>query len=201
MPVPARSLSLKRMLDVILSLAALVIFAPLLVLVAAAVVLDTGGPAFFHQRRVGLHGRIFNIYKFRSMHVMEDGASIVQACRGDTRITRVGRFLRITSLDELPQLLNVLFGHMSLVGPRPHAVAHDEYYADRIVNYRLRHLVKPGITGWAQVNGARGGTPRLSDMQARIDFDVQYVTRESLWMDLRILARTPWEVLRRRNTV
>jgi lipopolysaccharide/colanic/teichoic acid biosynthesis glycosyltransferase len=135
------------------------------------------------------------------MHVMEDGASIVQACRGDARITRVGRFLRITSLDELPQLLNVLFGHMSLVGPRPHAVAHDEYYAERIANYRVRHLVKPGITGWAQVNGARGSTPRLCDMQARIDFDVQYVTRESLWLDLRILARTPWEVLRRRNTV
>lgn len=201
MPMPARSLSLKRVLDVILSLAALVVFAPILVIIAAAVVLDTGGPAFFRQRRVGLHGRIFNIYKFRSMHVMEDGASIVQACRGDARITRVGRFLRITSLDELPQLVNVLFGHMSLVGPRPHAVAHDEYYAERIVNYRLRHLVKPGITGWAQVNGARGGTPRLCDMQARIDFDVQYVTRESLWMDIRILARTPWEVLRRRNTV
>jgi len=199
--VPARSLSLKRVLDVVLSLAALVIFAPLLVLIAVAIVLDTGSPAFFHQRRVGLHGRIFNIYKFRSMHVMEDGASIVQACRGDARITRVGRFLRITSLDELPQLLNVLFGHMSLVGPRPHAVAHDEYYAERIANYRVRHLVKPGITGWAQVNGARGSTPRLCDMQARIDFDVQYVTRESLWLDLRILARTPWEVLRRRNTV
>ena len=200
-PAATRSLALKRALDVILSLTALVIFLPLLALIAAAVWLDSGGPAFFRQRRVGQHGKIFNIYKFRTMHVMEDGARIVQACRGDTRITRVGRFLRVTSLDELPQLLNVLFGEMSLVGPRPHAVAHDEYYAERIANYRVRHLVKPGITGWAQVNGARGGTPRLRDMQNRIDFDVQYVQRESLWLDLRILARTPWEVARRRNTV
>ena len=135
------------------------------------------------------------------MHVLEDGAQIVQAHRGDARITRIGRILRITSLDELPQLFNVLSGEMSLVGPRPHAVAHDEYYAERVQNYRLRQLVKPGITGWAQVNGARGATPELSDMQARIDFDIQYVERKSLWLDLKILARTPLEILISRNTV
>jgi putative colanic acid biosysnthesis UDP-glucose lipid carrier transferase len=197
----AKRISVKRLLDVILSLAAFFIFLPVLAIILAAVVLDSRGPAFFRQRRVGRHGKVFDIYKFRSMHVLEDGDQVVQACAGDARITRVGKFLRITSLDELPQLLNVLAGDMSLVGPRPHAVAHDEYYSARIANYRLRHLVKPGITGWAQVNGARGGTPRLSDMQTRIDLDVHYVERESLWLDLRILARTPFEVARRRNAV
>jgi putative colanic acid biosysnthesis UDP-glucose lipid carrier transferase len=202
-PAPAvtRRVSVKRVLDVVLSLAAFFVFLPVLAIILVAVVLDSRGPAFFRQRRVGQYGKVFNIYKFRSMHVLEDGAQVVQACEGDARITRVGKFLRITSLDELPQLLNVLAGDMSLVGPRPHAVAHDEYYSARIANYRLRHMVKPGITGWAQVNGARGGTPRLCDMQARIDLDVHYIERESLWLDLQILARTPFEVARRRNAV
>ncbi len=169
--------------------------------VALAVALDSGEPVFFRQRRVGQHGKIFNIYKFRTMHVLEDGAQMAQAVRGDVRITRVGHFLRVTSLDELPQLLNVLKGDMSLVGPRPHAVTHDEYYSALIKNYHLRRAVKPGITGWAQVNGARGATPKLSDMQARVDFDLQYVARENAWLYLKILARTPWAVLRRRNAV
>jgi putative colanic acid biosysnthesis UDP-glucose lipid carrier transferase len=200
--VPARDgISVKRILDVTLALAALLLLLPLHAVIAAAVVFDSQGPAIFHQRRIGQHGKIFNIYKFRTMHVLEDGAEIVQAYRGDTRITRIGKILRITSLDELPQLFNVLSGEMSLVGPRPHAVAHDEYYAERVQNYRLRHLVKPGITGWAQVNGARGATPEISDMQARIDFDVQYVERRSFWLDLKILARTPLEILISRNTV
>jgi putative colanic acid biosynthesis UDP-glucose lipid carrier transferase len=194
-------MSAKRMLDVMLALAAILVCLPLFALIALAIVLDSRGPALFHQRRVGQYGKVFNIYKFRSMHVLEDGAQVVQACQGDTRITRIGQILRVTSLDELPQLLNVLSGEMSLVGPRPHAVAHDGYYADRVTNYRLRHLVKPGITGWAQVNGARGATPELRDMQARIDLDIQYVERESLWLDLRILVRTPLEVLRHRNAV
>ena len=119
----------------------------------------------------------------------------------DPRVTPLGAWLRRTSLDELPQLINVLAGDMSLVGPRPHAAAHDEYYAERIANYHLRHLVKPGITGWAQVNGARGSTPRLCDMQARIDLDLYYVEQECLWLDLKILGRTPVEVARRRNAV
>jgi putative colanic acid biosysnthesis UDP-glucose lipid carrier transferase len=191
----------KRVLDVVLSLAAIFLLLPVFAFIAVAVRLDSKGPVLFHQRRTGQHGKVFAIYKFRSMHVLEDGAEIPQAHQGDARITRIGKFLRITSLDELPQLFNVLKGEMSLVGPRPHAVAHDEYYAARVLNYRLRHLVKPGITGWAQVNGARGATPQISDMQTRVDFDIQYVERESLWLDLQILARTPFEVLRHRNAV
>jgi lipopolysaccharide/colanic/teichoic acid biosynthesis glycosyltransferase len=125
----------------------------------------------------------------------------VQALKGDIRITRVGRFLRASSLDELPQLFNVLSGDMSLVGPRPHAIAHDEFYSARIANYRVRHQVKPGMTGWAQVHGARGATSELADMQRRIDLDAWYVAHESIWIDLLVLARTPLEVLRRRNAV
>jgi putative colanic acid biosysnthesis UDP-glucose lipid carrier transferase len=197
----ARSLSAKRVLDVALSLAAILIFLPLLGLIVLAIKLDSRGPALFRQHRTGRHGKIFEIYKFRSMTVLEDGADVVQARVGDVRITRVGRILRILSLDELPQLFNVLSGEMSLVGPRPHAVTHDEYYSERITHYRLRQLVKPGITGWAQINGARGATPRLCDMQARIDLDITYVERESFRFDLQILARTPLVVLRRRNAV
>jgi len=199
---PARpAFSIKRVLDVVLSLAALVLLLSVFAVIALVVVWDSGEPVFFRQRRIGLHGKVFNIYKFRTMHVLEDGAQIVQAVRGDVRITRVGHFLRVTSLDELPQLWNVLKGEMSLVGPRPHAVSHDEYYSALIQNYHLRYAVRPGITGWAQINGARGATPQLSDMQTRIDFDIQYVERESLWLYLRILLRTPLVVLGRRNAV
>jgi putative colanic acid biosynthesis UDP-glucose lipid carrier transferase len=194
-------ISVKRVLDVILSLAAMLLLLLVFAAIAIVVVWDSGEPVFFRQRRIGQYGKVFNIYKFRTMHVLEDGAQVVQAVRGDTRITRVGHFLRITSLDELPQLWNVLKGEMSLVGPRPHAVSHDEYYSALIENYHLRYAVKPGITGWAQINGARGATPQLSDMQARIDFDIQYVERESLWLYLRILARTPLVVLHRKNAV
>ncbi|HEY4275958.1 MAG TPA: exopolysaccharide biosynthesis polyprenyl glycosylphosphotransferase [Rhizomicrobium sp.] len=197
----ASGASVKRLLDLVLALLALGTLLPLLAVIAAAVKLDSSGPIFFHQRRAGRHGKIFHIIKFRSMSVLEDGAQIVQAKTGDTRVTRIGRFLRRSSLDELPQLLNVIAGEMSLVGPRPHALAHDEYYGSRIANYRRRQAVRPGITGWAQVNGARGATPKLSDMQARIDFDIAYVERDSLWLDILILLRTPFEVLRRRNAV
>ncbi len=193
--------SAKRALDLFLSLTAILMCLPLLGLIVLAIKLDSAGPALFRQHRTGRHGKIFEIYKFRSMTVLEDGADVVQARAGDVRITRVGKILRILSLDELPQLFNVLSGEMSLVGPRPHAVAHDEYYAERIANYRLRQLVKPGITGWAQIHGARGATPKLSDMQARIDLDIAYVERESFWLDLEILVRTPLAVLGRRNAV
>jgi putative colanic acid biosynthesis UDP-glucose lipid carrier transferase len=197
----AGSIDTKRALDVILALTLIVLTLPILALVTLAVALDSRGPVLFAQKRIGRFGEAFAIYKFRTMHVLENGAQVVQASRNDARITRVGRFLRQSSLDELPQLFNVLSGEMSLVGPRPHAAAHDEYYAARIANYRLRHLVKPGITGWAQVNGARGATPELSDMQARIDLDVAYVENESLGMDLAILAKTPLAVLLQRNAV
>ncbi|HEX4177674.1 MAG TPA: sugar transferase, partial [Rhizomicrobium sp.] len=159
-----------------------------------AIALDSRGPILFCQRRTGLNGRTFGIFKFRSMHVLEDGAEVIQASAHDVRITRVGRIIRKLSLDELPQLFNVIAGDMSLVGPRPHAVAHDDHYGAAISNYAVRQKVKPGITGWAQVNGARGATPTLDVMQQRVDFDAWYVAHASLALDLKILALTPLEV-------
>jgi putative colanic acid biosysnthesis UDP-glucose lipid carrier transferase len=194
-------LAAKRVLDIVVAGIAILFCLPLFLFIPLAIVLDSRGPVLFRQRRAGQGGKFFGIYKFRSMRVMEDGATVVQAVKGDVRVTRVGRFLRASSLDELPQLFNVLSGEMSLVGPRPHAIAHDEYYSTLISNYGMRQLVKPGITGWAQVNGARGNTAELADMQARIDLDAWYVAHKSVWLDLFILARTPLEVLRRRNAV
>ena len=202
LPIPGAVESApKRALDVIAAALLILLLSPLLALVSLAILLDSRGPLVFAQRRTGLNGKTFAILKFRSMHVLEDGADVKQAVRGDARITRVGRVIRKLSLDELPQLLNVLAGDMSLVGPRPHAVAHDEYYGAAIANYAMRQQVKPGITGWAQVNGARGATPTLESMQARVDLDAWYVEHTSLTLDLLILARTPFEVLRSRNAV
>jgi exopolysaccharide biosynthesis polyprenyl glycosylphosphotransferase len=199
--LPARgpNLTASRVLDMIVASITLFFCLPVFAAIALAIRLDSRGPVLFRQRRAGQGGKLFSIYKFRSMHVMEDGAQITQATQGDARVTRVGRFLRASSLDELPQLFNVLAGQMSLVGPRPHALAHDEYYSARISNYRIRHLVKPGITGWAQVKGLRGATPNLETMQARIALDTWYVAHKNIWLDLLILALTPVEVLRRRN--
>ena len=196
-----RQSAAKRILDFVGAAIGFCVLLPFLVLIALAIAIESRGPILFRQRRSGRDGKIFVIYKFRTMHVLEDGNDIVQATRNDGRTTMVGRFLRRSSIDELPQLLNVLKGEMSLVGPRPHAVAHNDHYSALITNYHRRYAVKPGITGWAQVNGARGATPRLSDMQARIDFDIQYVERESLWLYLKILAHTPLAVLLRRNAV
>lgn len=202
LPVPGAAESAsKRALDVIVSALLILLLSPLLALVGLAILLDSRGPLVFAQRRTGLNGKTFAILKFRSMHVLEDGAEVKQAVRGDARITRVGRVIRKLSLDELPQLFNVLAGDMSLVGPRPHAVAHDDYYGAAIANYAVRQQVKPGITGWAQVNGARGATPTLESMRARVDLDAWYVEHASLALDLLILARTPFEVLRSRNAV
>jgi exopolysaccharide biosynthesis polyprenyl glycosylphosphotransferase len=189
----------QRLLDIAVSLALILLLLPLLAIITLAVALETPGPVLFCQHRTGKDGHVFAMFKFRSMRVMEDGAEVVQARRHDCRITRIGRFLRISSLDELPQLFNVLRGEMSLVGPRPHAVAHDDYYGARIAAYAVRQRVRPGMTGWAQVNGARGATPELSDMQARVNLDAWYVAHRSLKLDLLILARTPLEVLRHRN--
>jgi exopolysaccharide biosynthesis polyprenyl glycosylphosphotransferase len=189
----------KRMIDVMGAITLLVLAAPVLLMVAAAIRMDSGGPAMFRQIRLGRGGRPFAILKFRTMNVIEDGDAVVQATQNDARVTRVGRFLRAASLDELPQLFNVLRGEMSLVGPRPHATAHDALYASLIPNYNLRQNVKPGITGWAQINGYRGGTPTLDLMQRRIDFDLAYVADASLVLDLKILLCTPIEVLRPRN--
>jgi putative colanic acid biosynthesis UDP-glucose lipid carrier transferase len=179
--------------DRLLALAALVLTLPVLLLAWTAIRLDSSGPALFRQKRQGLNGRVFEILKFRTMHVDQcaDGTRpLSQATRGDPRITRVGRWLRKTSIDELPQLLNVLRGEMSLVGPRPHAVAHDEHYARLIEGYAARRRMKPGLTGWAQVNGYRGETDTLEKMARRVEYDLAYIDNWSLALDLRILLRT-----------
>ena len=189
----------KRILDVTVASLALVLLSPVLLLTAAAVKLTSAGPVFFKQRRYGLDGEQITVYKFRSMTVCEDGGEIKQASRGDQRVTRVGAFLRRTSLDELPQLINVLQGTMSLVGPRPHAVAHNEFYRGQISGYMIRHKVLPGITGWAQVNGLRGETDTVEKMEQRIRYDLEYLSSWSLLLDLRILDKTVVVVLLRRN--
>lgn len=181
---------LKTVEDYVLGSIALVLALPVMALVAVAVKLDSPGPVLFRQRRRGLNGAVFEVLKFRTMRVLEDGGTVTQATRGDPRVTRVGRFLRASSLDELPQLINVLRGEMSLVGPRPHAVAHDDRYAEEIRRYPSRQQVKPGITGLAQVRGHRGETETPEKMQARVDQDLAYVESWSLWLDLRILALT-----------
>jgi putative colanic acid biosynthesis UDP-glucose lipid carrier transferase len=187
---------IKRGSDVIFSLLILTLLLPLLAVIALAIKVGSPGPAIFKQRRYGLDGEEILVYKFRSMTVTEDGDSVVQARRNDSRITRLGAFLRRTSLDELPQFFNVLQGRMSIVGPRPHAVAHNEMYRKLIKGYMVRHKVKPGITGWAQVNGLRGETDTLDKMQGRIDFDLDYLRNWSLGLDIHIIFRTVGLVLR-----
>ncbi len=189
----------KRLSDPILAGLGLLALAPLLVLVALAIAMDSPGPVLFRQTRTGLHGRKFQILKFRSMRVQENGPVVQQATWGDRRVTRVGRILRATSIDELPQLLNVLWGEMALVGPRPHALAHDEHYGREIPLYSRRFQVKPGLTGWAQVNGARGETPTLAHMQRRIELDLWYVENQTFWLDLRIIVRTALAEITRRS--
>jgi putative colanic acid biosysnthesis UDP-glucose lipid carrier transferase len=186
----------KRILDLAVGIPAVLFCLPLCLLIAVAIALDSGGPVLFQQRRIGLHGKSFRILKFRTMTVIEDAPQAFPPAQGGPQVTRVGRLLRPLGLDELPQLLNVLAGDMSLVGPRPHAAAEDLHYAVRIANYDYRRLVRPGITGWAQVHGARGTTRQPSDMQARIDFDIWYVDHATIGLDLLILAKTPRAILR-----
>ena len=169
---------------------------PVLVMVAIAVKIDSSGPIIFRQRRNGFDRNQFVIFKFRTMKVLEDGATVRQARRDDDRITTVGKLLRRTSLDELPQLFNVLRGEMSLVGPRPHALAHDQQYTALIDDYCMRHHVKPGITGWAQIKGCRGETVRPEAMKKRVDHDVWYIQNWSFGLDLHILFRTAIDVVR-----
>jgi len=180
----------KRASDIVISAAILLLVSPLLLLLAIGVKLSSPGPVIFAQRRNGLDGDEIVVYKFRSMRAMDDGAVVRQATKGDARITPFGAFLRRTSLDELPQFINVLQGRMSIVGPRPHAVAHNELYRQLIKAYMVRHKVKPGITGWAQVNGQRGETDTLEKMQARVEYDLEYLRNWSLGFDLQIIART-----------
>lgn len=181
---------IKRVSDIVLSALILVLISPVLLALALGVKMNSPGPVLFKQRRYGLDGRDIVVYKFRSMTVCEDGDKIVQATRNDSRVTRLGAIMRRTSLDELPQFVNVLQGRMSIVGPRPHAVAHNEEYRKLIKGYMIRHKVKPGITGWAQVNGYRGETDSVDKMKMRIDYDLDYLRRWSLLLDLTIIAQT-----------
>ncbi len=189
---------LKRVTDVVLAATALLCVAPLMLLIAIAIRRSSPGPVIFQQRRYGLDSTEFLVYKFRTMTVCEDNA-IQQATRDDPRVTPLGRFLRRSSLDELPQLFNVLKGNMSLVGPRPHAVAHNEYYRKLVSGYMVRHKVRPGMTGLAQVNGQRGNTGSLQKMSRRVQFDIEYLNNWSIGLDLRILLKTVLVVLRARR--
>jgi putative colanic acid biosynthesis UDP-glucose lipid carrier transferase len=180
----------KRFSDIVLAVIAIALTTPIMLGVAIAVATTSPGPILFRQRRYGLDGREIEVWKFRSMRTQDDGAVIRQATREDARITNVGRWIRKTSLDELPQFFNVLQGRMSVVGPRPHAVAHNEMFRSLIKGYMVRHKVKPGITGWAQVNGARGETATVDAMSRRIDLDLAYLRNWSLNLDLQILWGT-----------
>ena len=189
----------KRCIDVLFAGVALTALLPMLAIVAVAIKLDSPGPILFRQKRCGFNGRCFQIYKFRTMSVLEDGPSIIQAQFADERVTRLGAWLRRTSIDELPQLLNVLEGTMSLVGPRPHAVVHDNQFDKMVRNYAFRRRVKPGLTGWAQVNGCRGPTPTAASIERRVEYDLWYIDNWSLTLDLTILLQTPIEILLGRN--
>ena len=182
--------AVKRLSDVLIASVILLLIFPLLLVLSIGVKLSSTGPIIFKQRRYGLDGREITVYKFRSMTVMEDGAKVVQATANDARVTPFGRFIRKTSLDELPQFINVLQGHMSIVGPRPHAVTHNEMYRTLIKGYMVRHKVKPGITGWAQIHGFRGETASVESMKNRIDYDLEYLKKWSLGLDLKIIAKT-----------
>ncbi|SFU05259.1 putative colanic acid biosysnthesis UDP-glucose lipid carrier transferase [Kosakonia arachidis] len=181
---------LKRLEDIVLSLLILLLISPVLLAIAVAVKLSSPGPIIFRQTRYGMDGKPIKVWKFRSMKVMENDKVVTQATQNDPRVTKVGSFLRRTSLDELPQFINVLLGGMSIVGPRPHAVAHNEQYRSLIEGYMLRHKVKPGITGWAQINGWRGETDTLEKMEKRVEFDLEYIREWSLWFDIKIVFLT-----------
>lgn len=186
---PTAALS-KALMERSLSLSAIVCLSPLLILIALAVKLSSPGPVLFKQQRHGWNGKVINVWKFRSMKVHDD-KHVQQASRNDSRVTAVGRFIRRTSLDELPQLFNVLYGDMALVGPRPHAVAHNDYYTGKIHAYMARHRIKPGITGLAQISGCRGETDTIEKMQKRVEIDLDYINNWSLWLDIKIMIKTP----------
>ncbi len=181
---------MKRFQDVVLATLILALMSIPMILIAIAVKVTSPGPVLFKQRRYGIDGKEIHVWKFRSMEVQEDGAKVVQTVRHDTRLTKIGGFLRRTSLDELPQFFNALQGDMSIVGPRPHAVAHNEEYRSIIKGYMLRHAVKPGITGWAQISGWRGETDTLDKMEKRVEHDLWYIRNWSLWLDLKIIFLT-----------
>ncbi len=190
---------IKRGVDLTLSILGVLALLPVFFVVALAVKLSSSGPVFFRQKRYGLDGREILVWKFRSMRTCDNGPVVKQAQKNDPRITKVGAFLRKTSLDELPQLFNVIEGTMSLVGPRPHASAHNEHYRHLIRGYMLRHKVRPGITGLAQVEGSRGETETVEKMQRRVELDHRYIREWTLWLDIQILFRTFWVVWKQEN--
>jgi Undecaprenyl-phosphate glucose phosphotransferase len=189
----------KRIVDLALAAVALIIFLPMMLLAGLAIKLDGPGPVIFRQNRKGFNGRQFVMFKFRTMSVQENDDFVTQATRNDPRVTRIGKLLRASSIDELPQLVNVLRGEMSLIGPRPHALAHDNYFEKVLQDYAFRHHVKPGMTGWAQVHGLRGATPTIDIISRRVKMDLWYINNWSLWLDIQIILKTFFEVLRKRN--
>jgi exopolysaccharide biosynthesis polyprenyl glycosylphosphotransferase len=198
-PLSDAAVLFKRFVDLSLATIGLIILSPLLLLVALAIKLDSRGPVIFRQARRGFNGQSFMIWKFRSMTVTESGFGMTQAKRGDARFTRVGRFIRATSIDELPQLVNVFLGQMSLVGPRPHAISHDEALSRQLADYASRQRIKPGITGWAQVNGFRGETVSAEQIEGRVAYDMYYIDNWSIYFDLWIMLRTVVAVVIQRD--
>jgi len=190
---------LKLAFDYVAGAISLIVFAPLMLIIALAIKIDSRGPVFFRQRRHGFNHRVIDVYKFRTMRVAEDRGPLEQARKNDPRVTRVGKLLRRTSLDELAQLINVMRGEMSLVGPRPHALEHNHYYRERLDRYASRHRVKPGLTGWAQIHGLRGPTEDPEKMRRRVLMDLYYIENWSLWLDLKIIAATPFVGFVHRN--
>jgi Undecaprenyl-phosphate glucose phosphotransferase len=195
-PLSRTELAAKRCFDLGLATVALLTLLPLMLITALLIKLDSRGPVLFRQKRNGFNGQAFDIFKFRTMHVLEDGPIIPQATRNDPRVTNLGRWLRRSSIDELPQLFNVIRGDMSLVGPRPHATSHNFEYEKVIANYAFRHHVKPGLTGWAQINGYRGETRQIEQMERRVEHDRWYINNWSLGLDLRIVVQTVFVTLR-----
>ncbi len=198
-PIEGWGFFYKRVEDFTIALIGLALTLPAMLLIALAIKLDSKGPVIFRQRRHGYNNCVFEVLKFRTMTVLEDGDAVAQAKKGDKRATRVGKFLRRTSMDELPQLINVLRGDMSIVGPRPHALAHNSYYEDLVENYANRHRVKPGITGWAQIHGFRGETETPEKMADRVRYDLEYIDNWSIWLDLKIVLVTLPFVLFHKN--
>lgn len=198
-PLGALSLLLKRSLDLIGAITGLVLLSPVLLIIAVFIKLDSPGPIIYKQARRGFNGAPFMIFKFRSMRVTEPGNAVRQAERGDKRVTRIGRFIRATSIDELPQLINVIIGEMSLVGPRPHALSHDDELGQKMADYAYRQRIKPGITGWAQVNGYRGETVTLEQMQGRTLYDLHYIDNWSIFSDLWVILLTVFSPKTRQN--
>lgn len=198
-PLSVTERSVKRIVDVGMATFAFIALFPLMLFAALAIKLDGPGPVVFRQNRKGFNGQEFVMFKFRTMTVLENGDSVTQAARNDPRVTRIGKLLRASSIDELPQLVNVLRGEMSLIGPRPHALAHDNYFETVLQDYAFRHHVKPGMTGWAQVHGLRGATPTVDVISRRVKMDLWYINNWSLWLDIQIIFKTIFEVFRKRN--